>query len=273
MHTTTSPRSAPLHFYKLQALGNDYILFDGMAGDSLPDSTLYAPLCRRWTAVGADGILLLENSTQADATLRIINADGSEAEMCGNGLRCAAWYLRLARGFGPQLTLQTASGLRTAQVLRSRGGCAEVCAAIGKVTALSDSPLPFYACSAGNPHACFQAEDIRFADEAAAKAAAEQSGLFPNGVNIGFWQQTADNEISLRVFERGVGETAACGTGAAAAAAAAVAAGICCAGAPITVRQAGGTLQVTMDSKQHAAITGETRFLFAGSIPFAEVVV
>ncbi|MBR5501603.1 MAG: hypothetical protein IKV55_01065, partial [Oscillospiraceae bacterium] len=97
MQITATPRSAPLHFYKLQALGNDYILFDAMAGDPLPDEALYAPLCRRWTAVGADGILLLENSTQADAKLRIINADASEAEMCGNGLRCAAWYLRLVR--------------------------------------------------------------------------------------------------------------------------------------------------------------------------------
>ena len=272
MHNSNTAHSAPLHFYKLQALGNDYILFDGTAGDPLPDRALYAPLCRRWTAVGADGILLLEKSSSADAALRIINADGSEAEMCANGLRCAAWYLRLVRRMGPQLTLHTAAGLRNAQVLHSRGGCAEVCAAVGQITALGDTALSFYACSTGNPHACFQLQDIRLADEAAARAAAEQSGLFPNGVNIGFWQPAADNTVSLRVFERGVGETAACGTGAAAAAAAAVAAGICCAGAPITVRQAGGALLVTLDSEQNATVTGEARFLFAGSIPFAEAV-
>jgi len=267
-HSTKT--SSPLHFYKLQALGNDYILFDGMR-DPLPPTQQIAALCRRRTGIGADGALLLQAHETADAALRIFNADGSEAEMCGNGIRCAAWYLRLVRGAAPDITLQTAAGARHVQILHSRGGTAQAAAAMGRPTPRAPGADGCLAFDLGNPHACFRCGDVLAADEAAAGKQLADSGAFPQGVNIGFWQPMGDNTILLRVFERGVGETAACGTGAVAAAAAAVTEGICCSGGDITVLQAGGALTVRFGSDGGATLLGEARFLFAGCCPFGEV--
>jgi diaminopimelate epimerase len=221
-----------LKFTKMNGLGNDFMVVEWPAGTPAPD----AELVRRWSdrrrGVGFDQLLLLTPDAPADgdAGYRIFNFDGGEVEQCGNGVRCLARFL--APRLGSELTLVGPAGAIAARVLAGDA----VSVNLG-VPDFRPSALPFTApeqreryrvqvdgetvelgaVSMGNPHAVLAVDSVDAAPVGILGPKLERHMSFPRGVNVGFMQRESDRRIRLRVFERGVGETLACGTGAAAA--------------------------------------------------------
>ena len=249
-----------------QGTGNDFILLENPSRETLPYAALARKWCRRRHDIGADGLLVIEPPTArgADIALRIFNADGSEAEMCGNGIRCIAVYLADERPSLPdRLAVQTSAGLVTTRMVRGQAGAASVAVDMGtprflrreipmrgdrderaldaEVDAISGGRR-ISALSMGNPHCVtFADEPVERLDLIAHVKALERLDLFPHGAN--YEVVHADNgSLSMRIFERGVGETRACGSGACAAAVAAIATGR--ARSPVEVRMPGGTVVI-----------------------------
>ncbi len=222
----------------MHSLGNDFVLIDNRHSPRKPALELRRRLADRRLGIGCDQLLVLEEATdnEADAHCLVFNADGGEAEQCGNGMRCAALYLQM----------QAARPLRRV-VISTAGGVAKLYPdGSGSFRAQMNIPsfepadiplrvprrqrrysvrtpvgeLHFMAVSIGNPHAVLQVEDSAAAPVSEVGDFLERSSLFPLGVNTGFMQVLDADHIRLRVHERGVGETRACGTGACAAVAA-----------------------------------------------------
>jgi diaminopimelate epimerase len=277
---------------KAQGTGNDFIVLENLSGDRLPYAALARKWCRRRHDIGADGLLVLETPTVsgADFAMRIFNADGGEAEMCGNGIRCIARYLALDRtSLSTTLTAQTKAGLITTRIVASDGrtcvavdmgaprllrreipmrGDAEASALDVTVdTALGPTRLSVL--SMGNPHCVtFVDEPLERVDLAAHAAALERLDLFPNGSNYEL-ARMENGALSLRVFERGVGETSACGTGACAAAVAAIATGR--AKSPVDVRMRGGALTIEWPTADADVImTGPAEIVFRGEVSLGD---
>jgi diaminopimelate epimerase len=232
-----------LEFAKMHGLGNDFMVVDLVTQQCDID----APRARAWadrrTGVGFDQLLLIEPPTlpDADFLFRIFNADGGEVQQCGNGARCAAWYIAHRRlSPKPQLVLQTLGGSITtwltgddtvevdmgepqtdppALPLDITMDALEAVPGLRStfVLRLGDTARQFTAVSMGNPHAVLMVDSV--ADAPVAELGAQLVGhpVFPEGANIGFCEVVDSNFVRLRVFERGVGETQACGTGACAA--------------------------------------------------------
>lgn len=221
-----------LRFVKMHGLGNDFMVVEWPPG--MPDPT--AELVRRWAdrrrGVGFDSLLLLaaEKPEHGAARYRVLNADGGEAQQCGNGARCLASLL--APRAGERLTLISAAGPIEARVLA--GG--RVSIKLGEpdfrpqalpfiaaarsdryVVDLKSGPVEIGAVSMGNPHAVVEVDSVDAAPVGILGAELAGHPDFPQGVNVGFMQRESETRIRLRVFERGIGETLACGTGAAAA--------------------------------------------------------
>jgi diaminopimelate epimerase len=273
---------------KAQGTGNDFIVLENPSGDRLPYAALARKWCRRRHDIGADGLLVLETPTMpgADFAMRIFNADGSEAEMCGNGLRCIARYLTLDRASLPAtLTAQTKGGSVTMRVVAvdgitavavdmgapgllrreipMRGAADDRALDVTVETAIG--PKRLTALSMGNPHCVtFVDEPPERIDLAAHAAALERLDLFPHGANYEVGR-VENGAISLRVFERGVGETSACGTGACAAAVAAIATGR--AKSPVEVRMRGGALTIEWRSPTaDVTMTGPAEIVFRAEV-------
>ena len=205
-----------MKFVKYEGAGNDFILIDDRsAGFPVAERSLIQRLCHRQRGIGADGVLLLQNSAGADFRMRIFNADGSEAEMCGNGIRCLVHFLRLLGYTHPVLRIETQSGVLSSQVVEGRDA---IC--LGPVRRmhwdieLFDQRL--FVLDTGVPHAVLMGEEEVFG--LAPKI--RHADLFaPKGVNVNVCQVLSEGVIRIRTYERGVeGETLACGTGCAAAA-------------------------------------------------------
>ncbi len=208
-----------------------------------------------------DGLLVLQSSGQRGAQMTIYNADGSRPEACGNGLRCVGWHLARTLG-GTHFTIETDAGPRLTRVESSSGGSAKLYTGMGSVTT---SPLPApwpqasgllaaHQAHVGNPHCVLVVEDERNLDSRALGEALQSHPSFSAGVNVGLFANR-DNGLHLRVFERGVGETSACGTGACAAAA-------CITNQPaeLEIQMRGGVLRVRLDSQRHAELLGQATF-------------
>lgn len=275
---------------KAQGTGNDFIVFDNATRERLPFAMLAQRWCARRFGIGADGLLVLEPPTDRDAdiALTIFNADGSEAEMCGNGIRCVARFLEQTRPHAPKtLTVQTASGpVRTRLI--GRDGSIQVVVEMGvprfakseipmrgdadaraldETVIVSDGPLRVCALSIGNPHCVtFIETPLEAADLAAHAAALARLDLFPNGANYEL-ARVAGSALSMRVFERGVGETPACGSGACAVAVAAIITGR--AKSPVDVHMPGGPVRVEWAGPgASVTLTGPAEIVF-----FAEIAV
>jgi diaminopimelate epimerase len=269
----------PLRFEKYEGLGNDFVVVDA-ADDALLSPEAAARLCDRRFGVGADGVLLVlpARSSGAVARMRVINADGSIPEMCGNGLRCVA--LHLARGAvagarAPssqagelELRVETDAGERLCR-LEATGDDAMVTVDMGTVRVLGDRALRVegrsvvvVAADAGNPHVVLLGDFSRTDAEHLGPRIATHAD-FPRGTNVEFARVGADG-IDLVVWERGVGITLACGTGACATAAVACAKGLAPIGQPVTVRLPGGALQVTIGEGGRATMRGPARHVFSG---------
>ncbi len=261
---------AATRFEKWQGLGNDFIVFDGP--DLRMDPALATRLCDRRFGVGADGVLLL--SREGDHPRMVVyNADGSRPEMCGNGLRCVVGHLA-SRGLeGAALDVITDAGTRVCEVIAADGDRYDIAVEMGGARFLDDLVVPFEGADhrflhvdVGNPHA------ITFApwDDALVDRLGPHVATFPpGGTNVELCRLTPER-IEVTVWERGVGRTLACGTGACAVAAAACATGRASHGAPIRVALPGGELQITVsDAARSIRMVGPARRVFTGEVVLA----
>ncbi len=227
--------SMRIEFLKMQGLGNDFFVFDAPAAGAHLDPDTVRALADRRTGVGFDQALMLEAPRNANHRVfyRIFNSDGSEVEQCGNGARCIAALLHSrAPQFGRELAMESKGGLVRARVRED--GLVSVDLGVpnfdpGSLPMDAPAEAPVYtlkvgsetvefgAVSIGNPHAVIAVPDVKSAPIGRLGSAIEHHKRFPQGTNVGFMQIVDRGHIHLRVFERGAGETLACGTGACAA--------------------------------------------------------
>jgi len=274
---------SPLRFTKMHGAGNDFVVIDLRDGAAPPAPERCRALADRRTGVGCDQILTIEPPASAGAVAgyRIWNADGSASGQCGNGARCvAAWLVRDGAARGPRFVLDSPAGVHAVDVLggdryrvamgRPRFAPAQVpMAGIEREEVRYEVVLPgigtlgLGAVSMGNPHAVLEVEDVDRAEVGTVGPALQASGLFPESANIGFAQVVDRGRIRLRVYERGVGETLACGSGACAAVAVLARAGRV--DRDVAVALQGGELRITWpDEGAEVLMAGPAAFVFEG---------
>ncbi|MFO8154833.1 MAG: diaminopimelate epimerase [Pseudomonadota bacterium] len=222
-----------LNFTKMQSIGNDFVVIDNRDGTFEPEAARIRRLCDRHFGIGCDQLLLVENADEADFHYRIFNADGGEVNQCGNGARCFARYVH-ERGLSDANPLRVAT--RAGQMVLELTDDGLVRVDMG-VPVLEPAAIPFEAEAAtpqyelevegrtfrigavglGNPHAVLRVDDLERAPVALLGPAIEHHPRFPERANVGFMAVDDRDRIRLRVFERGAGETLACGSGACAA--------------------------------------------------------
>jgi diaminopimelate epimerase len=248
-------------FVKVQGLGNDFVVFDG---PYLPQPEDIVRWCDRRTGIGADGVLVIEPQTGGRVSMRYWNADGGEAEMCGNGLRCVA-LLAYQRGWvdGRSFVVDTAVGAHPVVV-----GSSSVRAFVGVPTVhrtgmLSISGTDVHPMSVGNPHAVTFVGDVDQAPVEDVGPVVERDPLFPDRTNVEFVEVLDDGGISARIWERGVGETMASGTGATASAF--IAHTVHGLAQPVDVHLRGGMLTISFDD-DGAWMDGPAEIVFSGSV-------
>lgn len=272
------------HFWKMHGIGNDYIYFDCFDWFPSDPSAVAVTLSDRHFSVGGDGVVYICRSEKADGRMRMFNADGSEGKMCGNAIRCIGKFLYEVKGIRKDvLTVETESGVKTlvltaedgiVQSVRVDMGAAElrpaqIPAAFAGERAV-DVPLDVngtqyrVTCvSMGNPHCVTFVDDPYALDLEKLGPQFEHHAAFPARVNTEFVRVDGRNELTMRVWERGSGETWACGTGACAAAVAGVLNGYCGQGEEITVHLRGGDLAVCVTADA-VFMTGPAAFAFEG---------
>jgi diaminopimelate epimerase len=272
---------ARLRFSKMHGAGNDFLLLDCRGDAPLPDAARARALGDRHRGVGFDQLLTIEDSPDpaSVARYRIWNTDGSIAQQCGNGARCvAAWLVRDGAADTPTFRLDSPAG--PIDVARTADGDFRLAMGLPEFTPhriplrapsqLLEYVLPtragevrFGAVSMGNPHAVVFVDDVRGTDLASLGPAVQARPEFPEGVNVGIAQVLAPDRIRLRVYERGAGETLACGSGACAA----VAVGIRQdrLARRVAVELPGGTLQVEWpDDESPLTMSGPATFVYEG---------
>ncbi|WP_305083967.1 carbamoyl-phosphate synthase large subunit [uncultured Oscillibacter sp.] len=281
-------RREKLPFTKMQTCGNDYIFLENFDGRITCPESLCVTFCHRHYGVGADGIILMERSETADVKMRMFNSDGSEGKMAGNALRCLGKYL-YDNGFSTKgtVTVETGSGLRAVTLYTTNGKVTSASVDMGKA-ALDASGLKFpiaekqvvdypvriagrpynITCvDMGNPHCVVFCDRVDDVDIDFIGPRFEHAPYFPERVNTEFIRVVNPSTIKMRVWERGSGETMACGTGACAAVAAAVANGLCEKGRDITVRVKGGELIVHY-TDEGVTLTGDAKLVYTGEFEY-----
>jgi diaminopimelate epimerase len=283
MRDAASPAGNPgMRFSKMHGAGNDFVVLDLRDDASPPSPALCRALADRHTGVGCDQILTVEapRSASAIASYRIWNADGSASQQCGNGARCiAAWLVRDGAAPGARFELDSPAGTHVVDVLGedayriAMGVPRFVPADIplrgfdqvqdAYVVDIDGERIRFGAVSMGNPHALIEVPDVAQAPVATLGAALQDAGVFPESANIGFAQVVARDRIRLRVYERGVGETLACGSGACAAAAILMRRGVV--DRDVAVALPGGELRIAWnDDAAQITMAGPAAFVFEG---------
>ncbi len=261
-----------MRFVKLHGCGNDYIFLNCLesAPDDLPG--LARRLSDRHFGVGADGLICAFPSRTADFKMVMFNADGSEGAMCGNGIRCLGKFL-YDNGWTDQtgLSIETRAGERRMNLWTEGGKVAAATVDMGEpvveppiqitIKGIHYTSIPV---SMGNPHSVVPVDDPEALDLPVVGPAFENWPYFPDRVNTEFVRVDDAEHLSVRVWERGSGETLACGTGACAAAAALRQAGRC--GRDVTVRLPGGELRVTLTGDGRALLTGPAAEAFRGEV-------
>lgn len=268
------------HFIKMQGLGNDFVVFDGRSTSIDLDPARLRAIADRRTGVGCDQIIIIEPAADgategADAGMEIRNADGGMAESCGNGARCIALLLMdetgrdhvvIATPAGPIECRRTGAGLITVDMGAARLDWRDIPLARETDTLELDLGYPelgpAVAVGMGNPHAVFFVDDVEAVDIEGLGPRLEQSALYPKRANVEFAQITAPGKIRLRVWERGVGITRACGTGACATAVAAARRGL--SGRVSDIALDGGELHIEWRDDGHVLMTGPAAVSFHG---------
>lgn len=258
----------PLVFAKYEGTKNDFVVIRAESEAAVPTARV-VDLCDRRTGIGADGVLLVLPPRTADAALRmkVINADGSVPEMCGNGVRCVALdYARTNGKRRASVAVDTDAGLRTC-IVDDEGDVGMVTVDMGIVKVLPDRDVAGITLSivdAGNPHAIAFRDASRDAlSELAPRIMGDRS--FPAGTNVEF-AEVREEEIVVVVWERGVGFSVACGTGACAVVAAARAKGLVPRDGTVRVNLPGGALEISIDGRGHTWMRGPARSVFSGEI-------
>ncbi len=290
-----------MKFTKMHGLGNDYVYVDCFAQTIENPAELAVRISDRHVGVGSDGLILIEPSEMADARMRMFNADGSESEMCGNGIRCVAKYVydhNLARTasefslpgqetFPTSLRIETGRGVLTVGLeLGGDDRVSRVCVNMGQpileaaqIPVAADSekvinmPLPvdqqelsMTCVSMGNPHAVFFCDDLQHIDLPYVGPIIEHHALFPQRTNVHFVKADGPGELTVKTWERGSGITLACGTGACACAVAGVLVGRC--QRLVTTHLPGGDLQVNWCQDDNCVyMTGPAVEVFTGYWP------
>lgn len=259
-----------MHFTKMQGLGNDYLYVYGEVPDNI--EKLSKTLSDRHFGAGSDGMIYISKSDTADFKMRIFNADGSEAKMCGNGIRCVGKYV-YDKGYTDKkhLTVETLSGIKRLDLQISCGKVKTVAVEMGKAevgreetTDICGESITYIPVSVGNPHAVIFVKDINGAPLTTVGPALERNKAFPGGVNVEFVEVISRTELRMRVWERGSGVTMACGTGACASAAAAVSKGFCDYDASVSVILDGGVLEIKLADNDQVTMTGPAKTVYEG---------
>ena len=274
-----------IKFTKMHGIGNDYIYINCFEQEIDNPTELARLMSPRRTSVGSDGLILICPSDTADAKMRMFNLDGSEGKMCGNGIRCVGKYLYdngIARK--DAITVETLSGIKTLKIEAENGKAKFITVDMGEpILTPREIPVKFNgermvnepiiiggkeyritAVSMGNPHAVLFCEDIQKLDLEGIGPQFENAPIFPEKVNTEFIRVINDAELEMRVWERGSGETFACGTGACAAVTAAVLNGYCSRGKEITVKLKCGDLMITYAENSHIYMRGTAEKVYDG---------
>jgi diaminopimelate epimerase len=279
-----------LNFTKMHGAGNDYIYVDGMKFQIPDESAAAKKLSDRHFSIGGDGLIIIKEGTKADFEMVMYNSDGSRGAMCGNGIRCVAKYL-FDEGYTngkTEFTIESMGAVKTVTVYITDGEVASAKVDMGKPELKSsdipvkhsgdkcvNQPVTFddrefnMTCvSMGNPHA------VMFIDEHPkdfdlnnyGKIAEQSTDLFPDRVNAEFAKIIDKENIEMRVYERGAGETLACGTGACATAVAAIVNGYC--NNKVTVHLLGGDLLIEWSGSENDSVimTGPAEYAFTGTV-------
>ncbi len=288
-----------LHFSKMHGCGNDYVYVNCLDKELPNPGAIAKYVSPRCTAVGSDGLILIGHSAKADFSMRIFNADASEGKMCGNGIRCVAKYV-YDHGLTDkkQMMIETLSGIKTVLVTVVDGKVTEASVAMGspvfrctEIPMISDHYIfvdqglvlketyeekVVYngtAISMGNPHYVTFVDDVDSLNLPELGPQFEHHKLFPEGVNTEFVQVVDANTVRFRVWERGSGETMACGTGACAVAVASIMlskAGK--KGEPLNVITKGGTLKITYGEDDEVTMQGPATHVFDGTMEIPDAV-
>ncbi len=276
-----------MRFAKWQGLGNDYIILEEEVLPGIPSPHQARLLCDRHFGVGADGLLIHCRPTGiaegAVARMRIFNPDGSEPEMCGNGIRMFARYLQERGVIGAgEVVIETLAGPIRPRVLtdgrvRVHMGVARLKSAAVDATAwepieevvardleVGGKSYRFTFVDVGNPHCVIPVDDVGSVPIEEIGPRIETHPIFPRQANVEFIQPEADGSVTMRVWERGVGETQACGTGATAVGVVAVRLGL--ATSPVTVHLPGGTLEIEVEDDLQVVKTGPAEAVFTGEL-------
>lgn len=272
-------------FTKMHGLGNDFVLIERMHLGMLDVFELSRRMCDRHTGIGADGLLLVSPSDKADLRMRVINSDGSEAEMCGNGIRCFARYAFDHKLVNKEsFTVETLGGIITPALKRDKDGAVRAVTvdmgspafaresipmAGGKGRVLveelqaGDRTFHVSALRMGVPHAIVFVDDVRRIEIEKYGRAIETHPVFPEKTNVDFAQMLDDKTIAVRTWERGAGSTLACGTGACASMVAANLLGYT--GRQATVELALGRLGISWLEDGRVLMSGPAQYVFEGN--------
>ena len=278
-----------LNFTKMTGLGNDYIYVDCTSGVKLKNiPELAKRISDRHFGIGADGLILIDRSesNNSDFKMRVFNSDGSEAEMCGNGIRCVAKLIHDNElSNKDKISIETLAGIKKVKVLEDEDGkCNEVIVDMGEPI-FQDKNIPydlyetfnknlmidvdkekmrFTVVSMGNPHAVTFVQDLENIPIEKIGPMIENNPIFPNRTNVEFVQVIDKNNIKVRVWERGVGETYACGTGACAAVVAGGINGYTDENVSVSLR--GGELKIEWGKDNHIYMQGPATTVYEGRI-------
>ncbi|MBQ7668553.1 MAG: diaminopimelate epimerase [Clostridia bacterium] len=258
-----------MHFTKMHGLGNDYLY---VYGEPENPEELSRKLSERHFGAGSDGMIWISKSDVADFKMRIFNADGSEAKMCGNGIRCVGKYV-YDKGYTKKehLTIETLAGIRTLDLNLTDGKVSSATVDMGvskvsedKTLTIDGNKITCTPVSVGNPHAVIFVDDINNAPLTTIGPKIEKNPEFKDGVNVEFVQVINKNTLRMRVWERGSGVTMACGTGACATVAAAICKGYCSFNELVNVNLDGGTLNIKISENNNITMTGPAETVYEG---------
>lgn len=273
-----------IEFSKMHGLGNDFVVLDLVTQRMSLSAELIAFLADRHFGIGCDQLLVVEPPSRPDVDFRyrIFNADGSEVEQCGNGARCfARFVIERKLTFKRNISVETSAGV--IQLAIDDYGWVTVNMGMPKFTPaeipfkhdikigdflyalpVEGEQIQFAVANMGNPHAVIKVDDVMTAEVERIGKAIESHAAFPERVNVGFMQVVSDTHIKLRVYERGVGETKACGTGACAAVVSGIRQGLLKENTQIRAQLYGGSLGISWQPQQPVFMVGSTETVYQG---------